>query len=63
MPVARIEGRMVGSGTLGPITMELARGYWDAHADPRWIDPITYRVTDRNISWSGERDCLADSIG
>lgn len=40
MPVSRIDGRPVGAGMPGPITLELARRYWDAHADPRRSEPV-----------------------
>lgn len=40
MPVTRIDGRPVGAGMPGPITLDLARRYWDAHKDPRWSEPV-----------------------
>lgn len=40
MPVTRIDGRPVGDGVPGPVTMDLHRRYWDAHADPRHSEAV-----------------------
>ncbi len=42
MPVTLLDGRPVGDGTPGPVTMRLRRAYWQAHADPRYAASIDY---------------------
>lgn len=42
MPVSRIDGRPVGSGSVGPITRRLWQVYWDRHDYPLWCDPLEY---------------------
>ncbi len=42
MPVVSVDGCPVGDGRPGPVTMDLRRAYWDAHADPRWTTPVVY---------------------
>ncbi len=42
MPVTKIDGRAVGSGTPGPVTEELQQGYWMLHEDPRYTFKIDY---------------------
>ncbi len=42
MPVTTIDGRPLGDGSPGPITIQLRQAYWDAHSDPRWTTPIAY---------------------
>ena len=42
MPVTSVDGRPLGDGTPGPITMRLRQAYWDAHDDPRWTTPVAY---------------------
>jgi branched-chain amino acid aminotransferase len=36
MPVTMLDGRPIGTGAPGPVTLALRRRYWDAHTDPRW---------------------------
>ena len=42
MPVTTLDGKPVGTGTPGPLTLELRELYWDAHDDPRWATPVEY---------------------
>jgi len=42
MPVNRIDGRMLGDGTVGPITRRLIDTYWTWHSDPRLSTPVEY---------------------
>ncbi len=45
MPVTMIDGRTLGDGQPGPITLRLRQAYWDAHDNSRWTTPINYDVT------------------
>lgn len=40
MPVTRVDGRSVGNGHPGLLTLDLHRRYWDAHADPAWSEAV-----------------------
>lgn len=40
IPVTRVDGRELGDGRPGPITRRLREAYWEAHADPRWSEPV-----------------------
>jgi branched-chain amino acid aminotransferase len=40
MPVSRLDGRPVGSGRPGPLTLEIKSLYWAAHQDPRHTTPV-----------------------
>ena len=42
MPVAKIDGSRVGSGSPGPVTQELQEGYWAVHEDPRYALEVEY---------------------
>jgi branched-chain amino acid aminotransferase len=42
MPVTRIDGQPVGSGTPGPRTTMLRERYWASHEDPRFATPVRY---------------------
>jgi branched-chain amino acid aminotransferase len=42
MPVATVDGRAVGPGEPGPLTMQLHHAYWAAHSDPRYVVPVPY---------------------
>jgi branched-chain amino acid aminotransferase len=42
MPVATLDGRPVGSGAPGPVTMGIRRRYWELHEDPDHTEPVTY---------------------
>jgi len=36
MPITRINGQALGSGTMGPITRRMLDRYWQKHSDPDW---------------------------
>ncbi|MBD8868442.1 aminotransferase class IV [Nocardioides donggukensis] len=40
MPVTTVDGRPVGSGEPGPMTVDLRRRYWARHDDPAWTTPV-----------------------
>lgn len=40
IPITRVDGRTLGDGRPGPLTRRLREAYWDAHADPRWSEPV-----------------------
>lgn len=40
MPVTRIDGRPLGDGAPGRLTLELRERYWAAHDEPRWSEPV-----------------------
>jgi branched-chain amino acid aminotransferase len=40
VPITRVDGRVLGDGRPGPITRRLREAYWEAHADPRWSEPV-----------------------
>lgn len=42
MPVARVNGRPIGSGEPGPVTARLANEYWAWHKLPQYATPIEY---------------------
>lgn len=42
MPITKIDGHKIGSGTPGPVTQELQGGYWMVHEDPRYALKIEY---------------------
>ena len=42
MPVTKIDGQTIASGTPGPITRELSEAYWRLHDDPRYALAIDY---------------------
>lgn len=42
MPVTRLDGRPVGDGTPGPLTLRLKQLYWQAHEDPALTTPVDY---------------------
>ncbi len=42
MPVTRIDGRPVGTGTPGHRTRRLRDRYWARHEDPRYSAPVRY---------------------
>jgi branched-chain amino acid aminotransferase len=42
MPVTVIDGTPVGTGTPGPLTLELKDRYWASHEDPRYSTPVRY---------------------
>lgn len=40
--LARVDGRLVGSGSPGLSTMQLRDAYWAAHNDPKDAGPLSY---------------------
>ncbi len=42
IPVTTVEGRAVGTGEPGPVTLRLREAYWDLHDDPRFSMPVSY---------------------
>ncbi len=42
MPVTKIDGRVIGSGTPGPVTQALQEGYWALHEDSHYTFKIDY---------------------
>jgi branched-chain amino acid aminotransferase len=42
MPVTRINGRVVGDGEPGSLTIKLNEGYWDLHEDPGFTQQVDY---------------------
>ena len=42
MPVTVVDGRPVGTGTPGPLTLKLRELYWASHQDPRYSTPVRY---------------------
>ena len=42
LPITQVDGRPVGSGTVGPVTRQLVQTYWDWHRDPRYSRPVHY---------------------
>jgi branched-chain amino acid aminotransferase len=42
MPITKIDGREISSGTPGSVTQELQDGYWTLHDDPHYTFKIDY---------------------
>ena len=42
MPVTVIDGKPVGTGAPGPLTLQLRDRYWASHQDPRYATPVRY---------------------
>jgi branched-chain amino acid aminotransferase len=42
MPVTAIDGKPVGAGVPGPLTLRLRDAYWRRHEDPRYTTPVRY---------------------
>jgi branched-chain amino acid aminotransferase len=42
MPVTVIDGRPVGPGAPGPLTLQLRDRYWSSHRDPGYSTPVRY---------------------
>ena len=40
MPVTTLDGRKVGNGRPGPVTLQLRRRYWEVHDEDRWTTPV-----------------------
>mgnify|MGYP001811622955 FL=1 len=47
MPITKIDGRKIGSGTPGPVTQKLRQGYWALHEDPRYTFKVEYNSGQR----------------
>lgn len=46
MPVSVIDGKPVGTGAPGPLTLQFRDRYWAAHTDPRYATPVRYDERD-----------------
>ena len=42
MPVTVIDGKPVGTGPPGPLTLQLRDRYWAGDEDPRYSTPVRY---------------------
>jgi branched-chain amino acid aminotransferase len=42
MPVTTLDGKPVGSGKPGPVTLQLREAYWNLHEDPRYALAVRY---------------------
>lgn len=42
LPVSQVDGKPIGNGTVGPVTRQLVKTYWEWHADPRYSRPVSY---------------------
>ena len=42
MPITKVDGKAVGDGQPGPVTLRLCKGYWDLHQDARFTTPVEY---------------------
>jgi len=42
MPVTKVDGRLLGGGKPGPVTLQLHEQYWRLHQDSRYVSPIQY---------------------
>lgn len=47
MPVTQLDGRRVGNGRPGALTLRLREAYWDAHREGDWTLAVDYRDTPR----------------
>ncbi len=45
LPVTQVDGKPVGEGTVGPVTRQLVKTYWEWHADPRYSKPVRYQAS------------------
>jgi branched-chain amino acid aminotransferase len=46
MPVRTIDGRPVGDGAPGPVTLRLKEMYWKLHDDPAFATPVRYELAE-----------------
>ena len=44
MPITKLDGQPVGTGSIGPVTRQLLDLYWAAHSDPRYATPVSYET-------------------
>ncbi len=42
IPVTTVDGKAVGDGGPGPVTLRLSKAYWELHDDPRFSMPVSY---------------------
>ena len=42
IPITTVDGRPVGTGEPGPVTLRLREAYWGLHQDPRFTLPVPY---------------------
>ena len=42
IPVTTLDGKQVGNGKPGEVTMLLRRRYWETHDEDRWTIPVDY---------------------
>jgi branched-subunit amino acid aminotransferase/4-amino-4-deoxychorismate lyase len=42
IPVTTVDGKPIGNGRPGPVTLRLRGAYWDLHRDPRFTLPVRY---------------------
>ena len=42
MPITRVDGRLIGTGSPGPVTLGLRAAYWGLHEDPAWTLAVDY---------------------
>ena len=42
MPITKVDGRTIGTGSAGPTTQKLQEAYWLLHDDPRYTSAIDY---------------------
>ncbi len=43
IPITKINGQAIGTGTPGQVTQKLQKRYWEVHQDPRYTLPIDYK--------------------
>ena len=42
MPVTTVDGRALGEGRPGAMTLRLRERYWEAHEEPRYATAVAY---------------------
>jgi branched-chain amino acid aminotransferase len=42
IPITKIDGQTIGTGTPGPVTQKLQKRYWERHGDPQYTLEIDY---------------------
>ena len=42
IPVAKVNGRTIGDGKPGKITMLIQKRYWEAHEEGQWVTAVEY---------------------
>ena len=46
MPITRVSGQEIGKGSVGSITRQLHKLYWEKHSDDSWSTSITDILSD-----------------